>query len=171
MLLSIVGGIETFIRRVGLFAALVILPCLMFSRLFEIITRHLNTPGSLYNAMESEFFLLFAFLIVGAAAVSDAHVRVDIFYQRIGERGKAWVDIVGTFLFVLPFASIVAWYGFGMVESAWNAGERSAITLGAPTRWIIISAMPVGISLLALAVLCRTVKQISKLLGHGTDAK
>src|SRR5690606_24620710 len=26
----------------------------------------------------------------------DAHVRVDVLYRRFGDRGRAWVDLVGT---------------------------------------------------------------------------
>ena len=37
---------------------------MMIARLTEITTRSMNIPGSLFNAMEAEFFLLFAFLIM-----------------------------------------------------------------------------------------------------------
>jgi len=158
--------IERLIRRAGFGAALILLPLLMLGRLVEIVSRKLNMPGSLFNAMESELFLLFAFLIIGAAAVNGAHVRVDILRERFGPRARAWIELIGTVLFVLPFTCIVIWYGATMVGTTFAAAERSAIALGAPTRWIIVAATPVGIGLFALAVACRTARQILYLTGR-----
>lgn len=160
---------ERLIRRVGLIAALIFLPALMISRLTEIVTRPLNLPGSLFNAMEAEFFLFFAFLIAGAAAVSDAHVRVDIFRDRYGLRLRAWIEILGTLVFVLPFTAAVIWYGLDLVGIAFANNERAAFALGAPVRWMIVLATPVGIGLLALAILCRTVRHVAFLTGRAPE--
>lgn len=165
--MGLITAIERLIRRVGFIAALIFLPAMMLSRLTEIVTRPLNLPGSLFNAMEAEFFLFFAFLIAGSAAVSDAHVRVDIFRERFGPRLRAWIEILGTLVFVLPFSLAVIWYGADLVAIAWQNGERAAFALGAPARWIIILATPVGIGLLALAILCRTARHVAFLTGRG----
>ncbi len=158
--------IETWIKRIGLAAALILLPAMMIARLTEISTRSLNLPGSLFNAMEAEFFLLFAFLIVGSAAVTDAHVRVDILRDRFGARGRAWVEILGTVFFVVPFTVVVIWYGAVLVESAWSDNERAAFAFGAPVRWIVVLATPVGIALLGLAIGCRVTRHIAFLRGR-----
>ena len=165
--MGLIGAIERTIRRVGFVAALVLVPAMMAARLTEITTRSMNIPGSLFNAMEAEFFLLFAFLTAGAAAVSDAHVRVDIFRDRFGPRLRAWIDILGTVFFVIPFAAAVMWYGMLLTGAALEDGERAAIAMGAPMRWVIVLATPFGIWMLALAVVCRTVRQVAYLVGRG----
>ena len=165
--MALITAIETWIRRLGFGAALILLPAMMAARVTEISTRSMNIPGSLFNAMEAEFFLLFAFLIAGAAAVDDAHVRVDILRSRFGSRGRAWIEITGTVFFVLPFTAVVIWYGAVLVESAWSDNERAAIALGAPVRWVIVLATPLGIGLLALAILCRTARHVAFLRGRG----
>lgn len=165
--MKLISAIETAIRRVGFLAALILLPAMMLSRLTEITTRSLHLPGSVFNTMEGEFFLLFAFLVAGSAAVTDTHVRVDIFSQRFGPRLRAWIEILGTVFFVLPFTAAVIWYGSVLVGSTWDSGERAAIAMGAPVRWIIVLATPLGIGLLALAILCRTARHIAFLTGRG----
>ena len=165
--MRLIETIERQIRLVGFTAALILLPAMMIARLTEITTRSLNIPGSLFNAMEAEFFLLFAFLIAGSAAVADAHVRVDIFRDRFGPRVRAWVDILGLIFFVLPFTAAVMWYGIVLVESAWEDGERAAIAMWAPVRWIIVLATPFGMWMLALAVACRAARHIVFLAGRG----
>ena len=161
--------LEAALRRVGLTAALVLIPGLMLARLTEIITRHLNTPGSLYNAMESELFLLIAFLTIAAAYAGDHHVRVDIFRDRMGPRLRAWVEIFGTVFFILPFACIVLWYGGILTGIVWSDGERSAIALGAPVRFLIIGAMPLGVSMFLIIALSRMTRTILFLRGQASD--
>ena len=154
---------ERLVRSIGLYAAMTLLPLLIFGRVYEILTRALNTPGSIFNAMESELFLLFAFLIVGSAYVSNSHVKVDILESRFSKKTKAMIDLFGMIFFVLPFAAIVIWYGTTMVLLAYEAGERSAITFGAPLRWINVSVIPVGIGLFTIAAICRTLRSLLNL--------
>ena len=161
--------LEATIRRFGMIAAMILIPALMLARLTEIITRYLNTPGSIYNAMESELFLLFVFLTIAAAYAGDHHVRVDIFRDRMGPRLRAWVEIIGTAFFILPFAAIVLWYGSILTGIVWSDGERSAIALGAPTRFLIIGAMPLGIAMFLTIALSRMARAILFLRGHAAD--
>ena len=162
-------SLEARLRRVGMIAALILIPALMLTRLVEIVTRYLNTPGSIYNAMESELFLLFAFLTIAAAYAGDHHVRVDIFRDRMGPRLRAWVEILGTLFFILPFACIVLWYGGILTGIVWSDGERSAIALGAPVRFLIIGAMPLGIAMFLTIALSRMTRAILFLRGRASD--
>ncbi len=155
---------EIVIQRLSLVSAILLLPALIFIRVFEIYTRvNLNKPGSLFNNIESELFLVFIFLSIGAAYLNDAHVRVDILSARFSARVKAIAELLGAVFFVLPLTVIVLWFGFDMVWSAHADGETAAIALGAPVRWVILTAIPIGICLLALGVLVRTVRLLRSL--------
>lgn len=159
---------EVFIQRLSLVSAILLLPALIFIRVFEIYTRvNLNRPGSLFNNMESELFLIFIFLSIGAAYLNDAHVRVDILSARFSPRFKAQIELLGAVLFVLPITAIVLWYGVGMVWSAHADGETAAIALGAPVRWMIVAAVPIGIGLFALGVLARAIRLLKHLPRSG----
>lgn len=162
--------IETFIRRFGLACALLLVPSLIFVRLFEIYTRTaLSKPASLYTAMERELFILFVFLSLAAAYLNDAHVRVDILRDRLSTRAKAVIEVLGGLFFVLPFAAIILWSGGIMGISAFEHNEKAAIALGAPARWIIVAALPVGVGLLALAVTSKVTRCVLHLVGKGPD--
>lgn len=59
----------------------------------------------------------------------DGHVRLDVFYQRMSARGRAWVDLVGTLAIVLPWAGIVLWF-------SWQTTLRSvAVFEQFPETW------------------------------------
>lgn len=162
-------GFESLLRRIGMGMAMFLIPALMLARLTEILTRHLNTPGSLYNAMESELFMLFAFLTLAAAYAGDHHVRVDIFRARMRPRARAWLEIAGTVILILPFALIVLWYGSILTGIVLEDGERSAIALGAPVRFLIVGSLPVGIAMFTAVALSRMTRCILFLRGTAAD--
>lgn len=59
----------------------------------------------------------------------DGHVRLDMFYQRMSAKGRAWVDLVGTLAIVLPWAGIVLWF-------SWQTTLRSVAALEQfPETW------------------------------------
>lgn len=156
---------ERSIRRLALVSAMILLPALITVRIVEIVLRGmLNKPGSLFNAMEGELFVMFVFTALAAALLDNAHVRVDIFRNRLSPRGKAVIEILGTVFFVLPFSLIVLWFGVDMTISVYEDGERAAIALGAPARWIIVGTVPVGIGLFCLAAVTRLIRHLGFLL-------
>jgi len=55
----------------------------------------------------------------------DQHVRVDIFYRDKSPRHKAWVNLMGTLLFVVPFCVFLFWIGWDYVMASWSVLEGS----------------------------------------------
>lgn len=156
---------ERWIGRLGTFTAVVLLPALISVRIIEIVLRGvLNKPGSLFNAMEGELFVMFIFMAIAAAYLDNAHVRVDIFRSRFSSPIKAAVEIAGTVLFVLPFCLIVLWFGVQMAYDTYEHGERAAVALGSPARWVIVATVPVGIGLFCVAALSRSARHLGFLL-------
>ncbi|SES67823.1 TRAP transporter small permease subunit [Thalassotalea agarivorans] len=72
--------------------------------------------------------------LLGAAYTlkEDGHVRVDIFYQRFSDKGKAWVNLLGTLFLLLPFCVFVFTISFDYVASAWRIMEKSGEAGGLP---------------------------------------
>lgn len=165
-----VDRIERVIRLVGITAAVLLLPSLAAVRITEILTRNiLNAPTSLFNAIERELFILLIFLIVGWAYSDGAHVRVDIFRPAMSPRRRAWIELTAILALLLPLAAIVVIHGGHLALSAWDHGERAAIFLGAPARWVIVGSLPFGIALLALAGICRAIRTVLFLRAVGPD--
>ncbi|MEO1686827.1 MAG: TRAP transporter small permease subunit [Pseudomonadota bacterium] len=162
--------IENAVRLIGLAAALILIPLMIAVRATEIATRPWNVAGSLFNAMEGELFILFAFLTLGAAYVADAHVRVDVLAERFSARTRAVIDLVGLVVFVLPFGAIVLAHGGTMARLSFEDGERMALTFGAATRWLMIGAIPFGVGLFLVAALCRAVRAWRLLRGGAEGA-
>ncbi|MEM9622237.1 MAG: TRAP transporter small permease subunit [Pseudomonadota bacterium] len=86
---------------------------------------------------------------------ADAHIRVDLLHERMQDRHKAWVELYGILLFLVPFMLLVLIYSVPFVISAYELGERAPSPGGLPWRWLIKAFLPVGFFLLLLATLSR----------------
>lgn len=102
-----------------------------------------------------------AVFMLGAAATLQRgeHVRVDIFYRRMGPRGRAAVDLAGVLLLLLPFSAFVAFEALDYVAASWSLreGARDAGGLSWP-------AVPLLKSLLLLMPLAVALQGVSMAL-------
>ncbi len=116
-------------------------------------------------SFELEWHLFAAIFLLGAAYTlqNDKHVRVDVFYHRFSESGKAWVNLIGTVFLLLPFCVVAFWESLSFVSSSHAVLETSPDPGGLPARYIIKSAIPLGFFLLGLQGISVVLKSISKI--------
>lgn len=86
----------------------------------------------------------------GYALLTDAHVRVDILYRPFGDRYKAWVDLVGGLVLLLPMVAVTAWSSLPYVEASWQRLEASREAGGLPGLFLLKSFLIVFCVLVAL---------------------
>lgn len=92
-----------------------------------VLLRYLFSMGSI--ALQESVTYLHAMVFMLAAAwtlTQDAHVRVDIFYSRWGARGKAWSDLAGSLLLLLPVSAFILFASIEFVSESWRVRETSA---------------------------------------------
>ena len=77
--------------------------------------------------LELQWYLFSLVFLLGAAYAlrHNAHVRVDLVYGRLGRRGKAWIDLVGGLLLLLPFTCFTLWVSWPSVRNSWHVWETS----------------------------------------------
>jgi TRAP-type mannitol/chloroaromatic compound transport system permease small subunit len=118
------------------------------------------------------------FLLAGASCLArDEHVRVDVVYSHLKAPTRAWINLLGTLLFLLPTCGVLLVYGWqdmlqarafthyggGLGGAAgeasgwwdqiiqfWLQGEASPDPGGLPARWLIKAALPLGALLMSL---------------------
>lgn len=92
----------------------------------------------------------------GYTLLHSSHVRVDIFYARMSPRHRAVADLIGTFVFLMPWLGVVLYYGMPFLTLSWRLLEPSAQSNGLPGYFLLKSVIPlfcvlVGLQGLALA--------------------
>jgi TRAP-type mannitol/chloroaromatic compound transport system permease small subunit len=93
-----------------------------------------------YIAMQESVTYMHAVLFMIGAAYTlqlDAHVRVDIFYQRFSRRGRAWVDLLGSLLLLLPVALLILTSSWHYVTESWSIHEGSREAGGIPGVFLL----------------------------------
>lgn len=83
------------------------------------------------------------FMLTAAAALrADAHVRVDIFYARLGPQGRAVVDLIGAYVLLIPFCLLFIFASRDGVDRAWLVQEGSRETDGIHLRYLLKTLIP-----------------------------
>ncbi|WP_440957138.1 TRAP transporter small permease subunit [Oceanicaulis sp. LC35] len=99
---------------------------------------------SITKLQESVIYLhAILFLLSSAATLyHGGHVRVDIVYSKLSERGKAWTDLLGVYLALIPMCWLILMTSESYVGGAWRILERSRESDGLPLVFLLKTAIP-----------------------------
>jgi TRAP-type mannitol/chloroaromatic compound transport system permease small subunit len=117
--------------------------------------------------LEIQWYLFAAIVMLGASHTLrvNEHVRVDIVYTHLSERGKEWLDLVGTAVFLVPSMLVIAYYSWPFFMQSWNVQEISG-NAGGLIRWPVKLLVPVGFTLVALQGVSEIIKRAAALRGY-----
>ena len=117
---------------------------------------------------------MFAVLVMFGASYTfkrNEHVRVEIFYLFLSERGQLWLDLIGTLFFLIPSCLLLSYLSWPFFMQAYDVNEVSS-NAGGLIRWPIKFVIPSGFVMLALQGVSEVIKRIAALQGEVTiDAK
>ncbi|MGQ0664751.1 MAG: TRAP transporter small permease subunit [Pseudomonadota bacterium] len=100
----------------------------------------------------------------GYTFLYGGHVRVDIFYAPMSVRNKAWVDLIGTVVFALPFMTVVFVESWPFFVASLAIGEGSQQPAGLPALYLLKSTLllfALLVGLQALAMMARSALVLS----------
>lgn len=116
-----------------------------------VLVRYLFGTGSIAGQEAVLWLHSLVFLLGAAYALRHGqHVRVDLLYQRYSPRGKTWVDLLGTVIFLLPFCAFMLWISLDYVAASWATQEASREPGGLPGVFLLKTLIPVAAAVLAL---------------------
>lgn len=124
-----------------------------------VVMRYVFDAGAVW-LQESIIWMHAVVFMVGAAFTlqQEEHVRVDIFYRDMSARRRAWVDLLGVVVFLLPVSLFLAWKAWDFVAVSWQLREESREPGGMPYPFI-----PLLKSVLLLAPMLLALQGISML--------
>ena len=104
-------------------------------------------------------------LTAGYTLAKDDHVRVDVFYSRLTQTQKHWVNLVGCILFLFPLCWFVFTYSLNYVLLSWRVMESSPESGGLPYLFLLKSlllAMPVLLGLQGIHLLLSSISGLTQ---------
>jgi len=168
-LLKIASLIDTINRRIGQLMFLLLLIMILVG-VYNATVRYLgvyigaNLSSNAY--LELQWYMFGAIFMLGAAYTlqKNGHVRVDVLQSRLSPTAKAWVDLIGIVVFMIPFCALVFWLSLPWVLNSWHLLETSSDPGGLP-RYPIKTVVPVAFLLLLLQALSQLIKAVAVIRG------
>lgn len=164
-LLRLADGADALNRAIGLSARWLAV-ALVLVQFAVVVLRY--AYGSSFVWMQEGVVYLHAFLFmlaIGYAYLLDAHVRVDFFYANWSERTKAWVDLIGVLVTVLPFCWLLVWASWSYVSMSFWLGEGPMQYGGLPLQPYLKGLILVMAGLLALQGLSVVIRAVAVIAG------
>lgn len=104
--------------------------------------------------------------VAGYALYRNDHVRVDIFFRPASTVRKAWMDLVGVLVFLMPFAWVVYQYTHVFVQRSWRLMEASANPGGMPGLFVLKSFILVFAAVIAIQGIAMLIRSILIIAGR-----
>ena len=148
---------DTITEWAGNIAAVccVFLVALMFAL---VVARYCFGIGSIASQELTQWLHGTAFLLALAYGLKyNTHVRVDIFSQRWSKRQQALMEIIGVFIFLMPFCIFWCWVSYDYVAVSWSQNEGSN-SGGLPGWFLIKTLIPLSAILLILQALAHAIR-------------
>ena len=116
--------------------------------------------------LELQWYLFAGIVLFGASKTLrlNAHVRVDLLYNRLSPRGQVWLDLVCLALFLLPATVLLTGMSWTVFIESWRIDEISS-NAGGLLRWPVKLLLPLGFGLLSLQGLAEMVRRAAMLAG------
>jgi TRAP-type mannitol/chloroaromatic compound transport system permease small subunit len=136
----------------------------VIAALFGVSTARALSSNVMFEAQTQLFNVVF---LLGAAYVLqvDGHVRVDILFSRFTARTRAWIDVIGTAVFLWPFAALTIMFSQRYVGNSWAAREMSPNAGGLPL-YPLKTLIVVAFALLIAQGFAQIIKHAAFLRGH-----
>ncbi|MGX1308614.1 TRAP-type mannitol/chloroaromatic compound transport system permease small subunit [Amorphus suaedae] len=124
--------------------------------LVNVILRYVFNEGLIiFEELQWHVYAIGFMIGLSFAVVADRHVRVDVLAERRSVRWRAWVELFGLLLFLLPFSILMAIEAVPFVMRAWDMSEVSVAPGGLSHRWALKSVIVIAFALIAVAAFSR----------------
>jgi TRAP-type mannitol/chloroaromatic compound transport system permease small subunit len=168
-LLRLARAIDRFSHRSGralYWLTLVMVAVGAFNALARYLDPYTGIGLSSNMWIELQWYLFSLVFLLGAAYTlkTDDHVRVDVFYSWLSRRGQAWINLLGTLLFLLPFCAVILYMSIPFVSSSWAIYEMSPDPGGLP-RYPIKTVIPLALVLVMLQGVSLLIREAAVLRG------
>lgn len=158
MLAGFVRGVDTVNEWVGRTVAWLTLGCVV-TCFTVVVLRYVFDVG--YPWMQELYVWQHAAVFMAGAGYTllhRGHVNVDVVYGRLGPRAQAWIDILGTLLFLFPWLAVIVAAAAPFVAESWRIHEASSTAGGLPGVFLLKSLLLVfcvALFLQGLALIAR----------------
>lgn len=148
-------------RNAERWALLVFYTMLVVTMAVEVIRREVFAYSSIWGEEVVRYAFIYLVWIGAAAAVRErAHIRIDVLFALVSERGKALLYILGD-LVMLIVAVLAVYWSYESVAVSWRYGS---VTHGLRISLVwFLAAVPIGFTLMLFRLIQSLVRDVADL--------
>jgi TRAP-type mannitol/chloroaromatic compound transport system permease small subunit len=148
-------GIDRLLTLVGEFAS-ALWTVLVAVIVVQVIARYAFGLGSIVmEELQWHLYAIGFMLGLGFTDMRERNVRIDVLAERLTQRTRLYIEMVGLLVLFLSFCLMVIWFAVPFFMSSFQLNESSPAAGGLPYRWVLKSFIVTGFCLLALSGLGR----------------
>ena len=166
MLHRLIRGIDAANRWAGHLAGWVSLAMVLVVVTDVVMRYAFDTSFVFVQELEWHLFGVMFLLGAGYTLLQDGHVRVDVFYQRFDPKTRAWINLLGVLLFLLPGCLMVLDTSWSFFQNSLAMHEGSPDPGGIPARYVLKFFIPLGFALLTLQGVSMGLKSLLEICGR-----
>ncbi len=174
LLLRISKRIDGISRRLGRMVAWLTLAMVLigaYNAVARYLERDLGLQLSSNAYVELQWYLFSLVFLLGAPYTlrCDRHVRVDVLYGGHTPIAKAWIDLIGGILLLLPFCGFAIWASTDFVMDSWSQREVSSDP-GGLARYPLKTLVPVAFFLVGMQGISEIIKRCAIIRGRDPES-
>lgn len=137
----------------------------------EVVLRYLFNRSLIWMVELEIYLFAFSFLLAaGYAFKHDKHVRVDLFYTKFSPKKKAYINLIGGLLFLIPWCIISIIGCLKYANISWRIGEVSQQAGGLPMVYLLKYSIALGFVLLLIQGVASVLRSILVIQGKELNA-
>jgi TRAP-type mannitol/chloroaromatic compound transport system permease small subunit len=147
------------ISRVAGRAIAFLVPIMTLVICYEVVSRYFFNAPTIWAYDLSIFMFGYVVLLTGAYVQEQRrHIRIDLIYNYLSERTRAWLDVLGVLMSLLFLGAVVV-YGWDRTMHDFSIGARLS-SEWAPPRTHFTFMVPLGAALLMLQCLADGIRSL-----------
>ena len=164
LLLSLSRAIDAATERIGRTVYWLVLAAVLISAANAVVRKAFNVSSNSFLEIQWYLFSAIFLFCAGYTLLHNDHVRIDIVSGRLSARGRAWIDVFGTLVFLFPMASLIMVLSWPVFVNAY-VGQEVSSNAGGLIVWPARLLLPVGFFLLTVQGISELIKRVAILRG------
>lgn len=164
-LVKLYGRLDRFNQWVGQTTSWLAIPIIVVI-MWDVVSRRFFASGSVVlQELEWHFHAVLFLFCSGYTYLHDGHVRVDLVRVRLSKKWQAWIELIGSVAFLIPYCIVIIYFGIVFVLQSYGLNESSDAPSGLPFRYLIKASLPIAFVFLFLQGVSVALKQVVFLFG------
>ena len=155
--------LDTLVEGVGRIVCWLVVPLTVLVT-FEVVSRYVFNNPHIWGMHVFTWIMGTHFLLLGGyTLLHKRHIRMDVLYTRWSKKSRTVMDVVGHFVFFIPFVGATIWATAVAAGRSWETHEVTMSMTPLPV-YVYKTVIPIGLLLLLIAGIAEIAKGIRYLV-------